>query len=66
MHGCVQLPLDGPFGQSERIGDLAKNVAKRVVAIGEQSASVKVAASLAPLAERVRAILRTALSSNVM
>jgi phosphate transport system protein len=38
----------------ERIGDLAKNVAKRVVAIGEQSASVKVAASLAPLAERVR------------
>ena len=43
----------------ERIGDLAKNVAKRVVAIGEQSASVKVAASLAPLAERVRAQLHT-------
>jgi phosphate transport system protein len=37
----------------ERIGDLAKNVAKRVVAIGEQPASVKVASSLAPLAARV-------------
>ena len=38
----------------ERIGDLAKNVAKRVIAIGEQPASVKVASSLAPLAARVR------------
>jgi phosphate transport system protein len=38
----------------ERIGDLAKNVAKRVIAIGEQPASVKVATSLAPLAARVR------------
>jgi phosphate transport system protein len=38
----------------ERIGDLAKNVAKRVVAMGEQPASVKVASSLAPLAARVR------------
>jgi phosphate transport system protein len=41
-------------GDLERIGDLAKNVAKRVVAIGEQPASIKVATSLAPLAERVR------------
>jgi phosphate transport system protein len=41
-------------GDLERIGDLAKNVAKRVIAIGEQPASIKVASSLAPLAERVR------------
>jgi phosphate transport system protein len=38
----------------ERIGDLAKNVAKRVIAMGEQPASVKVASSLSPLAARVR------------
>jgi phosphate transport system protein len=38
----------------ERIGDLAKNVAKRVIAIGDQPTSSKVASSLAPLAERVR------------
>jgi phosphate transport system protein len=38
----------------ERIGDLAKNVAKRVIAMGEQPASIKVASSLAPLAARVR------------
>ena len=38
----------------ERIGDLAKNVAKSVVAIGEQPASIKVATSLAPLAACVR------------
>jgi phosphate transport system protein len=37
----------------ERIGDLAKNVAKRVIAMGEQPASIKVASSLAPLAARV-------------
>jgi phosphate transport system protein len=37
----------------ERIGDLAKNVTKRVIAIAEQPASVKVASSLAPLAARV-------------
>jgi phosphate transport system protein len=37
----------------ERIGDLAKNVAKRVVALGEQPASIKAANSLAPLAMRV-------------
>jgi phosphate transport system protein len=36
-----------------RIGDLAKNVAKSVVAISEQPASIKVATSLAPLAARV-------------
>src|SRR5207244_7041093 len=42
----------------ERIGDLAKNVAKRVIAIGEQPASAKVASSLAPLAARVRDQLR--------
>jgi len=42
----------------ERIGDLAKNVAKRVVALGEQPASIKVATSLAPLAARVRDQLR--------
>jgi phosphate transport system protein len=42
----------------ERIGDLAKNVAKRVLALGEQPASVKVASSLAPLADRVRGQLR--------
>jgi len=38
----------------ERIGDLGKNVAKRVVAIGEQPASHKAATSLVPLATRVR------------
>jgi phosphate transport system protein len=42
----------------ERIGDLAKNVAKRVVALGEQPASIKVATSLSPLAARVRDQLR--------
>jgi len=36
----------------ERIGDLAKNVAKRVIAMGEQPTSIKVASSLAPLAAR--------------
>ncbi|HZT48652.1 MAG TPA: phosphate signaling complex protein PhoU [Hyphomicrobiaceae bacterium] len=43
----------------ERIGDLAKNVAKRVIAIVAQPASVKVAASLTPLAERVGAQLQS-------
>jgi phosphate transport system protein len=42
----------------ERIGDLAKNVAKRVVALGEQPASIKAATSLAPLAARVHDQLR--------
>ena len=43
----------------ERIGDLAKNVAKRVIAMGEHPASVKVASSLAPLAARVREQLQS-------
>jgi phosphate transport system protein len=42
----------------ECIGDLAKNVAKRVVAICEQPASIKVATGLTPLAARVRDQLR--------
>ena len=42
----------------ERVGDLAKNVAKRVLAIGEQTGSLKAAASLAPLATQVGAQLR--------
>ncbi len=37
----------------ERIGDLAKNVAKRVIAIGEQPSPVNLATGLATLAERV-------------
>ena len=37
----------------ERIGDLAKNVAKRVIAMGGQPTSVKVASSLVPLATQV-------------
>jgi phosphate transport system protein len=38
----------------ERVGDLAKNVAKRVIAISEQSGSLKAASSLQPLASAVR------------
>ena len=38
----------------ERIGDLAKNVAKRVITIREQSGSLKAASSLQPLASAVR------------
>jgi len=37
----------------ERIGDLAKNVAKRVIAIGEQPAPVGLAADLSSLSDRV-------------
>jgi phosphate transport system protein len=37
----------------ERVGDLAKNVAKRVIAIGEQPAPVNLAAGLGTLSERV-------------
>jgi phosphate transport system protein len=37
----------------ERIGDLAKNVAKRVIAIGEQPSPVNLAAGLSSLSERV-------------
>jgi phosphate transport system protein len=40
-------------GDLERIGDLAKNVAKRVIAIGEQPAPVNLATGLATLSERV-------------
>jgi phosphate transport system protein len=43
----------------ERIGDLSKNVAKRVIAIGEQSGSLKAASSLMPLASRVREQLKS-------
>jgi phosphate transport system protein len=42
----------------ERIGDLSKNVAKRVIAIHEQSGSLQAASSLMPLAFRVREQLR--------
>jgi phosphate transport system protein len=37
----------------ERVGDLAKNVAKRVIAIGGQPAPVNLAAGLSTLSERV-------------
>jgi len=37
----------------ERIGDLAKNVAKRVIAIGEQPAPVNLATGLSTLSDRV-------------
>jgi phosphate transport system protein len=40
-------------GDLERVGDLAKNVAKRVIAIGEQPAPVNLAAGLGGLSERV-------------
>ena len=37
----------------ERIGDLAKNVAKRVIAIGEQASPVNVTSGLGTLSARV-------------
>ena len=40
-------------GDLERVGDLAKNVAKRVIAIGEQPATAALAAGLGMLSERV-------------
>ncbi len=40
-------------GDLERVGDLAKNLAKRVIAIGEQPAPVNLAAGLGTLSERV-------------
>jgi phosphate transport system protein len=40
-------------GDLERIGDLAKNVAKRVIAIGEQPAPVNLANGLGTLSQRV-------------
>jgi phosphate transport system protein len=40
-------------GDLERVGDLAKNVAKRVIAIGEQPAPANLAAGLGTLSDRV-------------
>jgi phosphate transport system protein len=40
-------------GDLERVGDLAKNVAKRVIAIGEQPSPINLAAGLGTLSERV-------------
>jgi phosphate transport system protein len=40
-------------GDLERVGDLAKNVAKRVIAIGDQSAPPNLAAGLGTLSEQV-------------
>jgi phosphate transport system protein len=40
-------------GDLERVGDLAKNVAKRVIAIGEQPVPIGLAAGLGTLSERV-------------
>jgi phosphate transport system protein len=40
-------------GDLERVGDLAKNVAKRVIAIGEQPPPANLAAGLGNLSERV-------------
>jgi phosphate transport system protein len=40
-------------GDLERVGDLAKNVAKRVIAIGDQPAPVNLATGLGTLSERV-------------
>ena len=40
-------------GDLERIGDLAKNVAKRVIAIGDQPAPANLATGLGTLSERV-------------
>jgi phosphate transport system protein len=40
-------------GDLERVGDLAKNVAKRVIAIGEQPSPINLATGLSTLSERV-------------
>jgi phosphate transport system protein len=48
----------------ERIGDLAKNVAKRSIAIGASATTFKVPAGLGSLAERVRAQLAAVLAAN--
>jgi phosphate transport system protein len=40
-------------GDLERVGDLAKNVAKRVIALGDQAAPANLAAGLGTLSERV-------------
>jgi phosphate transport system protein len=40
-------------GDLERVGDLAKNVAKRVIAIGDQASPVNLSVGLSTLSERV-------------
>ena len=50
-------------GDLERVGDLAKNVAKRVIAIGDQAAPANLAAGLGTLSERVGQQLSTVLKA---
>jgi phosphate transport system protein len=50
-------------GDLERVGDLAKNVAKRVIAIGEQPSPVNLATGLSTLSERVNAQLGAVLKA---
>jgi phosphate transport system protein len=50
-------------GDLERVGDLAKNVAKRVIAIGEQPSPVNLATGLSSLSERVNAQLAAVLKA---
>jgi phosphate transport system protein len=50
-------------GDLERVGDLAKNVAKRVIAIGEQPAPVNLANGLSGLSERVGQQLKAVLKA---
>jgi phosphate transport system protein len=51
-------------GDLERIGDLAKNVAKRVIAIGEQPSPVNLASGLGTLSERVGQQLAAVLKAH--
>jgi phosphate transport system protein len=50
-------------GDLERVGDLAKNVAKRVIAIGEQPSPANLASGLGSLSERVGVQLSTVLKA---
>ncbi|MBO0763519.1 MAG: phosphate signaling complex protein PhoU [Hyphomicrobiaceae bacterium] len=50
-------------GDLERVGDLAKNVAKRVVAIGEQPSPLNLATGLSTLSERVNQQLTAVLKA---
>jgi phosphate transport system protein len=50
-------------GDLERVGDLAKNVAKRVIAIGEQPSPVNLATGLSTLSERVNQQLTAVLGA---
>jgi phosphate transport system protein len=50
-------------GDLERIGDLAKNVAKRVVAVADQPSPANLATGLAPLSERAGEQLSTVLKA---